>query len=249
MTFNIAAGTAGGAGGDSAMLARIARVIRESDADIVALQEVDVHWSARSLFADQADVLARALGMHVRFAPIYHVTAKELGARPREFGVALLSRFPVTGFRNHELLRLSTQNVGAAPSPAPGFLEATVIAHGVEVRVFNTHLDYRGDPAVRIAQVREMLAVIGDATTPTLLFGDLNATPDAPELQPLFRTLHDVWNSDAGAGLTYPAKSPAKRIDFVLGSSHFRARAARVIETDASDHRPVVADVLLFAHH
>ena len=247
MTYNIAAGTGGGAGGDTTGLLRIASTIRAANPDIVALQEVDVHWSARSGFADQAASLAKSLGMEVRFAPIYH-NANETGGPAKEYGVALLSRFPVTAFRNHNLTRLSTQQAGAPPAPAPGLLDATVRVRGASVRVLNTHLDYRADPAVRVTQIREMLAVIGNAGTPTLVFGDMNATPDAAEMQPLFRVLKDAWSDGAGQGFSYPAKAPTKRIDYVLLSSQFRAVSARVIDTDASDHRPVVADLTLSRH-
>ena len=237
MTYNIAAG-----GGD---LARVERAIRDAGPDVVALQEVDVHWSARSNFADQATMLAKALGMEARFAPIYRLPNAD-GTKPmREYGLALLSRFPVLAFRNHAITRLSTQEADARPVPAPGFLEAAIDVRGMRVRVFNTHLDYRADPAVRIAQVAEMLQHIGNDGAPAILFGDLNATPDAPELQPLFRQLHDLWPPSAGAGFSYPASAPVKRIDYILGSREVESRATRVIESEASDHRAVVADIVI----
>lgn len=237
MTYNIQYG-----GGN---LDGIAETIRGAAADLVALQEVDAHWSARSGFVDQAAVLAERLGMQVRFAPIYQLPGDNASAPLREFGVALLSRYPIVGFTNHAITRLSTQTDGAAPAPAPGLLEATVDVRGTQVRVFNTHLDYRPDPAVRRQQVTETLAIIGNPTTPTLLFGDMNAGPSAPELQPLFERLHDSWPASPDAGLTYPSTVPVKRIDYVLGSKHFRVQAARVPDSPASDHRPVVVDVVV----
>jgi endonuclease/exonuclease/phosphatase family metal-dependent hydrolase len=235
MTYNIAAGR-----GD---LSQIERTIRESGAEVVALQEVDVHWSERSGFADQAAVLGQRLGMHVRFAPIYRLPAQAAGRPPREYGVALLSRHPVVHFTNHQITRLSTQDTAATPTPMPGFLEARVQVHGNEVRVFNTHLDYRSDPAVRRTQVSEMLAMFGDHTEPTLLFGDLNARPDADELQPLFTRLRDAWRVTEGPGYTYPATAPDRRIDFVLVSDQFEVRRAEVLPSKASDHQAVVAEL------
>lgn len=237
MTFNIAAGN-----GD---LARIAATIRDAAPDLVALQEVDVHWASRSGFADQAMELAVALGMEARFAPIYDLPPASAGEPRRQYGVALLSRFPIVSFANRQLTRLSTQTASPTPLPAPGLLDATIDVHGLRVRVFDTHLDYRADPAVRATQVRETLALIEGAREPLLLFGDLNATPDATELTPLLARLHDLWPGvGAGAGTSYPAKAPVKRIDYVLGSAHFHATSARVIETLASDHRPVVMDLV-----
>lgn len=238
MTYNIQYG-----GGN---LEGIAEAIRASAADVVALQEVDVHWSARSNFVDQAAALAARLGMQARFAPIYQLPGDNAAAPMREFGVALLSRYPIVAFANHTITRLSTQQPGGAPpAPMPGFLEAMVDVRGTMVRVFNTHLDYRPDPAVRARQVTESLAIIGDLATPTLMFGDLNAGPTAPELQPLFERLRDSWAAFAGPGLTYPATAPVRRIDFVLTSRHFRVSTARVPGTQASDHRPVVVDLVV----
>lgn len=237
MTYNIQAG-----GGN---LDGIAEVIRSSGAMLIALQEVDVHWDKRSGFADQATELARKLGLQVRFAPIYRLPGADSAKPPREYGVALLSRFPIVAFTNHAITRLSTQGDNASPTPMPGFLEVTIDVRGRWVRVFNTHLDYRGDPAVRRQQVSESLAIIGESATPVLMFGDLNAVPTAPELQPLFRRLHDSWPETAGAGFTYPAVKPVRRIDYVLASDHFRVIYARVPDSQASDHRPVVMDFVI----
>lgn len=237
MTYNIQAG-----GGN---LDSIAEVIRSSGATLVALQEVDVHWDKRSGFADQATELATTLGMQMRFAPIYRLPGAEVNAPAREYGVALLSRYPIVSFTNHAITRLSTQGTNTSPTPMPGFLEATIDVRGWRVRVFNTHLDYRGDPTVRRQQVSESLKIIGDLATPILMFGDLNAMPVAPELQPLFARLRDGWPDTAGTGFTYPAVQPVRRIDYVLASSHFRVVDARVPDSRASDHRPVIMDLVL----
>ncbi|HEY9467026.1 MAG TPA: endonuclease/exonuclease/phosphatase family protein [Vicinamibacterales bacterium] len=236
MTYNIAAGH-----GD---LEKTRAAIAAAQPDLVALQEVDVHWDARSNFVDQAATLGERLGMHVRFAHIYDFPGASTGAPERKYGVALLSKYPIVGFINHPITRLSTQQEGAPPMPMPGFLEARIDVHGTWVRVFDTHTDYRKDPSVRRTQVAEMLAVIGNSSMPTLLLGDLNAPPDASELQPLLARLHDAWPASAGPGLTYPSDHPVKRIDYVLTSSHFRVRSARVPVTEASDHRPVVVDLI-----
>jgi endonuclease/exonuclease/phosphatase family metal-dependent hydrolase len=236
MTYNIRSGNGN--------LAGTADAIRAESADVVALQEVDVHWAERSNFVDQASALGETLGMQVRFARIYQFAGARPEDPPREFGVALLSRFPILDWSNHNITRLSTQEQNPQPASLPGFLEAKLDVRGIAVRVFDTHLDYRADPRVRRQQVSDMLAYIADVSAPTLLFGDLNAPPDAPEIQPLLERLHDTWPPSAGPGLTDPADVPQKRIDYVLVSRHFRVMAATVPITLASDHRPVVVELL-----
>src|SRR5262245_55114518 len=237
VTYNIHAGH-----GD---LARTAQTIRALSPDMVALQEVDVHWSERSGFLDQVAALASALGMEARFAPIYSIANRDNSAAPREFGVALLSRHHIVTWWNDTLTRLSTQDSNAVPAPAPGLLEAVVEVRGSRIRVFNTHLDYRADPSVRRTQAREMAAAISRVVEPLIVFGDLNAIPTAPELAPLLTRLRDGWPPDSGSGFTYPADKPAERIDYVLVSRDFHTVAARVPISDASDHRPVVVDLVL----
>jgi endonuclease/exonuclease/phosphatase family metal-dependent hydrolase len=237
MTYNIRSGN-----GD---LARIAETIRNFAPDVVGLQEVDVHWAERSGFAEQASILGEMLHMQVRFAPIYTLPGTDSSKPSRQFGVALLSKYPIVRWRNDTLTRLSTQTRDPVPAPAPGLLEAAIDVHGNVVRVFNTHLDYRSDPQVRTQQVGEMLTYLGNSAEPTLVLGDMNADPAASELQPLLQRLRDAWQETGTPGFTYPADNPSKRIDYVLVSLHFRVRSALVPATEASDHRPVVVDLVL----
>jgi endonuclease/exonuclease/phosphatase family metal-dependent hydrolase len=225
-------------------LARTAAVIRDSRADVVGLEEVDVHWDARSDFRDQATDLARLLHMRVFFAPIYDLPPPTEGAPRRQYGVAVLSRYPILRTENHWITRLSTQDPNPVPEPMPGFAEAVVLVRGVPVHVYVTHLDYRPDPAVRATEVAETLEILGDDPRGArqILLGDFNAEPAAPELAPLWTDLTDAWTS-AAPGHTYPADAPTKRIDYVTTSTGVRARNAAVVDTLASDHRPVVADL------
>ncbi len=115
-TYNIHAGT----GSDGVFdLDRQAAALRALDADVIGLQEVDVHWGARSGNLDVAGELARRLGMRVSFAPIYSLDPVEAGGPRREYGVAVLSRFPIRSETNHEITRLSTQDQNPVPARRP----------------------------------------------------------------------------------------------------------------------------------
>ncbi|MCX4846607.1 endonuclease/exonuclease/phosphatase family protein [Streptomyces sp. NBC_00893] len=243
-TYNIHAG----AGMDNVFdLDRQAAELRSLDADVIGLQEVDVHWGDRSQWRDLAGELAERLGMRVSFAPIYRldpVTPGPPGTPKREFGVAVLSRYPIVSAENHDITRLSTQDPNPVPAPAPGFGEVVVRVKGLPVHVYATHLDYRGDPSVRIAQVADTRRIMAEdrKSERQVLLGDFNAAPAAPELAPLWQELDDV----EPGGPTYPAQDPVQRIDYVAVSKDtVRVRDAAVAETLASDHRPVVADLLL----
>ncbi|MFE3662899.1 endonuclease/exonuclease/phosphatase family protein [Streptomyces sp. NPDC059164] len=238
-TYNIHAG----AGMDGVFdLDRQTAELGALDADVIGLQEVDRHWGSRSEWRDLAGDVARRLRMHVSFAPIYSLDPAQPGGPRAEYGVAVLSRHRIVGAENHEITRLSTQDPNPAPAPAPGFGEVVVRVRGLPVHVYVTHLDYRPDPAVRVAQVADTRRIMAEDRGPKILLGDFNAEPDAPELAPLWRELADA---DPGAP-TFPARNPVKRIDFVAVSKEQTAvRRAWVPDSLASDHRAVVADLLL----
>lgn len=242
MSYNIYHGT----GTDGQLdLERTADVIRESGADIIGLQEVDVHWGNRSNFQNQVKLLAEKLNMNHFWAPIYNLEPAASGKPRREYGLAVLTEYPILRSENHEIARLSPI-LGPEPQMAPGFPEVVVNVRGVTVTFYATHLDYRGDPSVRTMQVEDMLEIIDADSGPTVLVGDLNAPPDAQELAPLWDEFDDAWDAEGtGPGYTYPAEDPVKRIDYVLTSPTVETDSVEVVEALAADHRPVVADLSL----
>jgi endonuclease/exonuclease/phosphatase (EEP) superfamily protein YafD len=53
--------------------------------------------------------------------------------------------------------------------------------------------------------------------------------------------LRDLWpGCGRGEGLTYPAEAPVKRIDYLYALGRAECRTARVITSEASDHRGVL---------
>ncbi|MFI5690390.1 glycoside hydrolase family 3 N-terminal domain-containing protein [Kribbella sp. NPDC051586] len=249
-SYNIHAG----AGEDNVFdLDRTAQALKALDADVIGLQEVDVHWDVRSQWLDTLSELATKLGMHSAFAPIYDLDPPAAGQPRRQYGVGLLSRFPLIRTENHSITRLSTQDPNPVPAPAPGFLEAEVDVRGRRLHVYCTHLDYRADPSVRQMQVADTLRILAQDRKKDLqvLVGDLNAEADAPELAGLWTRLTDSWaaaGSTTGGPYTYPAVAANKRIDFVTVGTGLTVRHAEVpaevpVAQAASDHRPMIADL------
>jgi endonuclease/exonuclease/phosphatase family metal-dependent hydrolase len=234
-TFNIHHGV----GLDGVLdLARIAATVERTGAEVVGLQEVDRHWSARSNFVDQATWLAQLLNMHLAFGANLDLDPPAPGAPRRQFGTAILSTYRIRATTNTLLPR-------PLGGEQRGLLEARIKVRGIPVRVFNTHLqhDSQVERLDQVAQIREVLAT---ATESMVLLGDLNATPDTPEIAGLTDRLVDAWvTAGVGDGFTFDAATPHARIDYVMSSDNVVARTAAVVTTDAADHLPVVADLAL----
>lgn len=244
-------------------LQSIADVITSSGADIVCLQEVDVNWGERSNYDDTLAILAEMTGMESFYAYIYDKPSSSEGSPNERFGVAFLSKYPIVSSANHEITRWRTQEGDPQPGDPgfpgtkPGFGEILVNVNSVYVRFYNTHLDYRGEypegypHTIRLDQVNDMLRIMDTYTYPTVLMGDMNADasdPTAAEVfDPLLEKFNDAWAlAGKGDGNSYPSDNPDRRIDYILTTpSSVETVNAFEINTQASDHRPVVADLLI----
>lgn len=227
-----------GASADNVLdLQRIADLIRDQGADIAGLQEVDNHWGDRSEFVDQANWLAKELNMHVVYGANLDLDPANPGEARRQYGTAILSDAPILNWDNTLLPWIKGEQ--------RGLLRAKINVRGVPLQVYNTHLEHTNFEE-RNAQVQAIKTIIGTPSDSVIVTGDMNATPDAPEIADLVDGLVDAWEAGgAGDGYTYPVEDPSKRIDYVLNSDDVVVRSAAVIASDTSDHLPIQADVLL----
>lgn len=187
-------------------------------ADVVALQEVD-RRVVRTWFRDQPRLAARAAGLQPWFGP-----ARSIGVFGR-YGNALL-------------LPPGPAQVLVRPLPSVGeprvALFARVRVAGTLVTVVGTHLQNSAEAA---AQLDGLLDEVRRWPEPWVLMGDLNLGAD--DVEPRF----------AAAGLepvpsppTFPAQRPRSRIDWI-GVRGFVIDAVGVPDLQASDHRPIVAEL------
>jgi endonuclease/exonuclease/phosphatase family metal-dependent hydrolase len=215
-------------------LARIAKLIKEQRADIVGLQEVD-KGTTRTQKRDLPAELAALTGMACVFS-------NNFSFQGGEYGNAILTRFPVTSATNHHYRMLR-------PGEQRGLLQVVLDLHGRKFLFANTHIDYRPDDAERLSNVEEIRGILGLAgSMPLILCGDFNDVPASRTYAKLADFLEDSWTrAGVGEGLTIPAETPRKRIDFIWtrkGSS-LKVRSINVLNSNASDHLPVIAEFQL----
>ena len=127
-----------------------------------------------------------------------------------------------------------------------GGLVAVIDAPGGKVRVVDTHLDAYSD-SNRVQQAKTLVAIASGQKDSgfTILGGDLNSEPTSKVVSALRDSgWKDVF-ADCGKGerFTFPADVPVKRIDYLLLSGTARCVTASVLDTRASDHRPVLFEI------
>lgn len=230
MTYNIHVGV----GMDKKLdLQRIADVILKEKPDIVGLQEVD-RGVTRTEGKDEIAELAKLTRMDYAFA-------HNLDYQGGQYGVAILSRFLIQKIDHQKY-----QNLREAERR--GMLRVELEINGRAVDFVTTHLDYQYADG-RLFETEQMLKFLADVKNPLIVSGDFNDEPDGSSYQMMLRGFDDAWLASRvkGLGLSYPADKPVKRIDYIFlrTNDRWRVKKVWVVETVASDHLPVVADVEL----
>lgn len=225
LTFNIRHGV-NEKGEES--LDSIIRSIKETKAEIIALQEVD-RFMLRSGFKDQAKEIARALG----YKYVYGETINLLGIK---YGNAILSAYPIIEHENNKLYSKEIES--------RGLLKAVIDVDGVLYNVYTTHLGLNSEE--RIKQVEQINQIIEkDGADRIILMGDFNEEPYTTTMQQLSSMLVDSteWIDGDIEFYTYAFYSdkPNTRIDRIYVGQNIEIQDHYVIESEISDHCMVVA--------
>ena len=235
MTYNIHVGV----GMDKKLdLQRIAGVINQEHPDLVGLQEVD-RGVKRTEGIDEIAELSRMTRMEYAFA-------HNLDYQGGQYGVAVLSRYPI--LKTDHRMYLNKRE-----AERRGLIRIEVKVSGRTLNFATTHLDYQYEDG-RVFEAGQMIDYLKDEKEALVLVGDFNEEPGGDAYKLITTHFRDAWvpNKDMSAvkkaipdGLSYPADKPVKRIDYIFLSSKTTAKVKKawIVNTLASDHVPVVADL------
>jgi endonuclease/exonuclease/phosphatase family metal-dependent hydrolase len=213
---------------------RVADVIAESNADIVALQEIDV-GRLRSGGVDQAGVIADRLGFSSHFHPALQVEEEQYGDAILTRGPSRLVKFGfLPGPRNFW------------PSEPRGAIWVEAVVDGARLQVINTHFGL--GRRERRDQAAALLGAgwIGQCPAPFVVAGDLNSLPGGRVYRSFAARMRDahIAGTQGRAAPTFPSRRPLLRIDHIFASDDIDVASAAVVRSPlaslASDHLPLV---------
>lgn len=203
---------------------RIVTVLREIDADIIALQECDYR------FGERESVLPKAM---LDETPWQHVPVAKRARSLGWHGNALLVR------REFEILDGEPLTI---PTLEPrGAVRGDIMVQGRRVRALGMHLDLSG--LRRRDQLRAVLhhCEACESACPTVLLGDFNQWGRA---NGVLRELGHGWNA-LPIGNSFPSRRPLAPLDRIVHSPGWTCVDASVhrsaLASVASDHLPVRA--------
>lgn len=205
-------------------LDRIAEKILLSEADVVALQEVD-----RATERSQGIELHEAIGEKSGLPYRYFIPFRAF--RGGEYGMAILSRHPI---RKAETVPLQTRL--AKRGNVCGYCVLDV--EGTPVTVFDAHLscDSPEENTECLERLEAVLSQYRIQHGPFLCCGDFNASFE--KVESFF-----PWAEFAHRGLfTYQNKS----IDHILFTPPYRAGKTRILDTSSdrtSDHNMLITEI------
>lgn len=225
VSYNIRHGTDAD---DTPSLDQIADVLAFLDADIVALQEVDMNLP-RSQNQKQAARLAKYLNMG-------YVFGEAMRYKTGSYGNAVLSRFPIRKYNVHPL-----------PDPKENrcCLEVHIEVAAQILGFFAVHLGL--NHLLRIEHVQQkLLPALNSFSGPAILAGDFNAAANQQEITLITQQLTDSFAFNTGILVdTFPAVQPVERIDYIFVNTLVAVKQFYITDTLASDHLPITAELLI----
>jgi vancomycin resistance protein VanJ len=223
MTYNILYGSGGAK--------QVARLAERQQLDLFCLQEANDPGESKGPVPELQQLLPR-----------WHL------ARSGEF--ATFSRYPIVSKRVHV----------ASSDDGRGILETAIVVAGQRLTIFNVHFSNsinnesassknpisRDAMEVRTEQLDDLLRATQATTAPFIIMGDFNTPPRGRIYRRLDSQFQDAFRAAGwGLGYTYRSNLPLLRIDYVFTSSAVHVRRCFVPNAEASDHSPVVADLVL----
>jgi len=235
----------------------ILEFLRTIRADVILLQEVDLN-ARRTQYRDVAIELAHALHLNVVFGREFQELSEGSRASPAFQGQATLSPWPLSNGRviqfrdqsNFWKPRWYVPQLGVFQRRTGGriALVAEAQVDGRKLVTYNLHLESKGNDALRLRQLEEVLEDRRRCGDPSMsvIGGDFNFNAGRGEAARALRDagFHDaVRTSGRPTTLVHGSPRHAGVIDWIFVSGGLESQGRVHDDVHESDHYPVSATI------
>lgn len=213
-----------------ATLKPVCDFLAKESPDICGFNEI---YGEGSVFGDQPREIAEALDYGFAFG-------KAINLKNGPYGNALISKHPIKDVR---VIEIKTDPESIKPPRLyhedRALLIAEIDVNGKPLTVMTCHFGLNTEEAEEA--VRVIIKELEGISTPIILMGDFNITPDNGLVQQLSRLLKDT--ACGQAQLTFPSNEPDRKIDYIFISKDIKLNRSWVENVVIADHCPLFAEL------
>lgn len=214
-------------------------VIKQYDADLILLQEVDI-CTSRSEFKNQLYEFKKNIGFE------YSCYGANIPYKEGWYGNAILSKYPIVSSENY---LSSATEFSKEPK---GMLHAEVNINGKHINVFNTHLPVYDKE--RISLTESIITMIqrnsisgdmilgGDFNFGVIPLGNHRYNVDKRESYIEYENLKKIFKCPDFTVDTWPTGNPIADIDKIMYNGNIQLTMIKRLDVEISDHYPIYAE-------
>ncbi len=227
----------------------IVKEIKRLDPDIICLQEL-TRECEYNRFIDTPDYIANRLGFDYFF---YEAQSWEKGPTKSQ-GNGIFSRWPIEK-SSYTYIQQPPSSSFVKNSSAEGrvYIQAEIQTNSELLTVGTTHLSFTKfftDVDLKKRQIDVLINSIKKNSRYFVFAGDLNSPPESYVVPQLTKMLNHAgpsfeqktWATKIHDKDGFRVDSLQYRLDYVFATKDLQVKSAKIVQTDYSDHLPVLVE-------
>lgn len=199
----------------------LVKYLKSKLVDVICLQEVDL--CSKYCPENICTMIEKELGLQHKY--LKTVNRRQGGS----YGISIFSKFPIISYHEYYYDRYNEKR-GIQE------IEINVPQFKKNIKIFNTHLDYKSN---RNYQVKQCLEILDSNQCDFVLCGDLNLNPTEEIYNIISEKFKKILYNN-----TYSSKRPTQILDYILlnKKSNFKYKYT-VDDIKLSDHKPLICKI------
>lgn len=226
---------------------KVVGFLKQNKADVICLQELTIDFEKQGQ-VHTPEYIAQQLGYNAYFQEI------TFADKSMKLANAIFSKYEIHETRTVWINK--EQGSGNFDDENRAYIEAKVQIDDNELTIGTAHMSYTHafEPSERKLQETVTLTdAIIENNQNFILAGDFNALPDSEVIRRIEEYVKNLgpeyskktWTTKPFSYNGFEADTLDYRLDYVFGSRDITVKTAKVLQTEFSDHLPIVVELVL----